>query len=81
MTDQGVVSEDVNDHYVIVTLPNGKMVTKCLFCDESWEITVSTAKKAHLANNQLIKDYSTTFCQEVSKHVSDFFIDELTKLK
>ena len=34
VTDQDVVSEDVNVHYEKVTLPSGKMVTKCLFCDK-----------------------------------------------
>ena len=81
MTDQDVVSEDVNVHYEKVTLPSGKMVTKCLFCDKIWERIVSTTKKGHLSNKQLAKDYSTTFCHGVPKHVSDFFVDQLMKLK
>jgi hypothetical protein len=81
VTDQDVVSQDVNVHYVKVTLPSGKMVTKCLFCDKIWERIVSTTKKGHLSNKQLAKDYSTTFCHGVPKHVSDFFVDQLVKLK
>ena len=79
MTDPDVVSEDVNVHYEKVTLPSGKMVTKWLFCDKIWERIVSTTKKGHLSNKQLTKDYSTTFC--ISKHISDFFVDQLMKLK
>ena len=52
VTDQEVVIEDVNLQHVKVTLPSGKTVTKCLFCDKTWEKIVSTAKKAHLANKQ-----------------------------
>ena len=52
VTDQEIVIEDVNLQHVKVTLPSGETVTKCLFCDKTWEKIVSTAKKAHLANKQ-----------------------------
>ena len=32
-------------------------------------------------NKQLANEYSTTLCPMVPKHVSDFFIDQLNKLK
>ena len=45
VTDQEVVIEDVNLQYVKVTLPSGKTVTKCLFCDKTWGKIVSKAKR------------------------------------
>ena len=62
-------------------MPDNRTTEKCLFCHKSWGRIVTTTKKGHLLNRQLAKDSSTTLCLLVPKHVSDFFIDQLTKLK
>ena len=81
MTDQEAVSEDVDLYYVKTTWPYDRTTEKCLFCDKSWAKIVTTTKKGHLSNKELANDYSTTLCPRVPKHVSDFFIDQLNKLK
>ena len=55
---------------------------KCvLFCDKSCVKIVTTTKKGHLFYKQLAKHSSTTLYPRIPKYVSDFFIDQLTKLK
>ena len=52
-----------------------------MFCDKYWGKIVTTTKKGHLSSKQLAKGSSTTLCPRVPKHVSDFFTDQLSKLK
>ena len=55
---------------------------KCvLFCDKSCVKIVTTTKKGHLFYKQLAKHSYTTLYPRVPKNVSDFFIDQLSKLK
>ena len=55
---------------------------KCvLFCDKSCVKIVTTTKKGHLFYKQLAKHRSTTLYPRIPKYVSDFLIDQLTKLK
>ncbi len=81
LTDHEAVSEDVNSYYLKTTSPNDETTEKCLYCNKSWGKIVTTTKKGHLSNRQLAKDSSTTICPLVPKHVSDFFIDQLTITK
>ena len=81
VTDQEAVVEDVNSYYVKYTSPHDRTTEKCLFCEKTWTKIVTTTKKGHLSNKELAKYSSTTLCPMVPKHVSDFFIDQLNKLK
>ena len=55
---------------------------KCvLFCDKSCVKIVTTTKKGHLFYKKLAKHSYTTLYPRKPKNVSDFYIDQLTKLK